>query len=238
MDSTLANQVATTQRPGTPEGRRAMVANGSQGARSHTDGQAERLAEKQIDRELVERFKSGQRRAFNELVRRHQKSVYYMSLRYVKNDADAADVTQKAFVRAYKAIDTFRGDSSFKTWITRIAINQAINYLRDNKRERATDLDDLRDDALVRNPTGAHRVIRSEESAALRDAIDTLPTKQRMILQLRIYEELPFREIARLVDSSENSTKVSFHHAVKKLRAKLGDAQVAAGAARGEEKKR
>ena len=162
------------------------------------------------DRELVERFRGGERRAFNELVRRYQKPVYYMALRYVKNDADAADVTQKAFVRAYKAIASFRGDSSFKTWITRIAINQAINYLRDNKREKATDIDDLRDDALIRNPTGAHRVIRNEESAALRDAVERLPDKQRMVLSLRIYEELPFREIAELVRCSENSAKVNF----------------------------
>lgn len=203
MESTLGNQVLATTRTG-------AVGSGNDG-----------------DRQLVERFVGGERRAFNELVRRYQKPVFYMALRYVKNDADAADVTQKAFVRAYKAIGSFRGDSSFKTWITRIAINQAINYLRDNKRERATDIDDLRDDALTRNPTGAHRVIRSEESSALRAAIEQLPNKQRMILQLRIYEELPFREIAELVGSSENSAKVNFHHAVKKLRTMLGDSGLA-----------
>lgn len=168
-------------------------------------------------RALVERFRDGDRRAFNELVRAYQKPVYYMALRYVKNDADAADVTQKAFVRAYKSIDGFRGESSFKTWILRITINLSLNHIRDNRRERATDIDDLRDDALTRQPTGAHRVIRSEESLALRDAIQMLPKKQRMVLELRIYDELPFREVAKLVGCSENAAKVNFHHAVKKL---------------------
>lgn len=204
MESTLGNQVVKTQTGGPTDGKTGAQTGNTTGS--------------DADRHLVERFKGGDQRAFNELVRRHQKQVFYMALRYVKNDADAADVTQKAFVRAYRSIGQFRGDSTFKTWITRIAINQALNYLRDNKRERATDLDDVPGDALTRNPTGAHRVIKSQESAALRDAVEQLPDKQRMVLSLRIYEELPFREIAELVGSSENAAKVNFHHAVKKLR--------------------
>ncbi len=174
-------------------------------------------AEARLDAALVEQFRSGDRRAFNQLVRKYQKSVFYMALRYVNNDADASDIAQKAFVRAYKSMDGFRGDSMFKTWLLRITINLSLNHIRDNRREQPTDIDDLRDDALSRNPTGAHRVIRSEESQALRNAIQALPQKQRMVLELRIYDELPFREVARLVGCSENAAKVNFHHAVKKL---------------------
>src|ERR1700754_2503779 len=86
------------------------------------------------DRELVEQFRAGDRSAFDVLVRRHQKGMWRMVRRYIKSDADAADVTQQAFVRAYKGLVSFRGAASVRSWLFRIAINCALSWIRDNRR--------------------------------------------------------------------------------------------------------
>jgi RNA polymerase sigma-70 factor (ECF subfamily) len=172
--------------------------------------------------EFIERLQRGDARAFDELVRQHQKPIYYTALRYVKNPDDAADVTQKTFVRAYRSLASFRGESALGTWLTRIAINLSLNHLRDHARERPAratdDITELADPALMTQATGASRIIREQQSAALQSAIDSLPERQRLVLSLRVFDELSFREVAELVGSSENAAKVNFHHAVKRLR--------------------
>ncbi|HUH02706.1 MAG TPA: sigma-70 family RNA polymerase sigma factor [Kofleriaceae bacterium] len=170
------------------------------------------------DQELIDRFRGGEARAFDELVRRYQQPVFYLCLRYLKNDADSKDVSQRAFVRAFQKLETFRGESTFRTWLYRIAINLSLNYLRDHRREQPTEISDA---ALTRGPTGPMRIIGDEQSIRLRAAIEALPPKQRQVLELRIFDELPFREVAALADCTENAAKVNFHHAVKKLRALL-----------------
>ena len=138
----------------------------------------------QRDAALIARYLAGERRAFDELVRHYQKPIYHLAYRYLRSEADAKDLTQRTFLKVYGALPRFRADSSFRTWIYRIAINLCLNELRDRRR-----------------------------------AIASLPPKQRMVLELRIYDELPFREVAELVGSTENAAKVNFHHAVKRLRA-------------------
>ena len=167
------------------------------------------------DAELVARFRAGDRRAFDRIVERYQRPLFYLALRYIKNDADAADLTQRTFVRVFKSIEGFRGSSSFRTWIYRITINLCLNHIRDHRREHVAE---IRDDALTTAPLGATRIIREDEAQELRAAIEELPPKQRMVLELRIYDELSFREVAALAKCSENAAKVNFHHAVKRLR--------------------
>ena len=170
------------------------------------------------DEELVARADKGERRAFDELVRRHQERLYYLCLRYVKSQADAQDVVQRSFVKAYKSLSSFRGDSKFKTWLYRIAINLSLNHIRDRGRERPEEIDDA---ALSESAVGLKRIELSEDAARLRDAIEELPNMQRQVLQLRIYDDLTFKEVGALAGCSENSAKVNFHYAVKKLRSLL-----------------
>ena len=171
------------------------------------------------DRELAERFQGGERAAFDQLVRRHQKGVWYLVRRYVKRDADASDVTQLTFVRAFRGLAAFRGTASVRSWLYRIAINCALSWLRDHRREEPTELDD---DALtVANPAPA-QLMGGEDSARLRAAIAQLPPKQKLVLELRVFDDLPFKEVADLADCSENTAKVNFHYAVKRLREILG----------------
>ena len=175
------------------------------------------------DLELVERFLAGERDAFDQLVRRHQKGVWRMVRRYVKSDADSADVSQQAFVRAFRALPSFRGAASVRSWLYRIAINCALSWIRDHKREQATE---IAEDALFEAATAPGVIAEGQEGVRLRAAILQLPPKQKMVLELRVFEDLSFREVADLADCSENTAKVNFHYAVKKLRDILGGEHV------------
>lgn len=171
------------------------------------------------DLPLVERFRAGERAAFDELVRRHQKSIWRIARRYLKNDADASDVAQQTFVRAFRALEGFRGAASVRSWLYRIAINLALNHLRDRAREQPAEIADSR---ITRAATGPAHLIADEDAARLRAAIAELPPKQKMVLELRVFDELSFREVAELADCTENAAKVNFHYAVKRLKEILG----------------
>jgi RNA polymerase sigma-70 factor, ECF subfamily len=172
-----------------------------------------------LDLRLVQRFRAGEQRAFDELVRRYQRPIFHLCMRYLRNQADAKDVAQRTFVKVFQSLESFRAESSFRTWLYRIAINMSLNHIRDHRREQPAE---IRDEALTRRATGPQRIISGEDADLLREAIAELPPKQRTVLELRVYDELSFREVAELVGSTENAAKVNFHHAVKKLRTRLG----------------
>lgn len=174
------------------------------------------------DRELAEAFRRGDRTAFDQLVRRHQKGVWRMVRRYIKGDADAKDVTQQVFVRAFKGLATFRGAASVRSWLYRIAINCSLTWIRDHKRELPSE---IAADSLSEGPHAPAKISSGQDGARLRAAILQLPPKQKLVLELRVFDDLSFKEVAELADCSENTAKVSFHYAVKKLREILGDPQ-------------
>lgn len=171
------------------------------------------------DRDLAERFRAGDRSAFDVLVRRHQKGVWRVVRRYVKRDADAADITQQVFVRAFKGLSTFRHAATVRSWIYRIAINAALTWIRDHKREVSSE---IAEDALTENAAAPGRIASDQDGKRLRAAIEQLPPKQKIVLELRVFDDLSFKEVAELADCTENTAKVTFHYAVKKLREILG----------------
>jgi RNA polymerase sigma-70 factor, ECF subfamily len=183
----------------------------------------DRVVSTDPDRELVERFQAGERIAFDQLVRRHQKGVWYLVRRYVKRDADASDVTQQAFVRAFRGLVSFRGSATVRSWLYRIAINCALTWLRDHRREEPTE---IAEDALVAPNEATARLIGGEQGVRLRAAIAELPPKQKLVLELRVFDDLSFKEVAELAECTENTAKVNFHYAVKRLRDILGSADV------------
>ena len=167
------------------------------------------------DRELADRFQAGERGAFDQLVRRHQRPLYRIVRRYVRSDADAADVSQQAFVRAFRGLGTFRGAATVRSWLYRIGINCALSWLRDHRREQPTE---IAEDALVADNPAPARLLEGEQSARLRAVIAQLPPKQKLVLELRVFDDLSFKEVAELAECSENTAKVNFHYAVKRLR--------------------
>ncbi|MES1205910.1 MAG: sigma-70 family RNA polymerase sigma factor [Pseudomonadota bacterium] len=171
---------------------------------------------------LVERAQRGDRAALGELVVRHQRALFALCMRYVRDTDEAADLVQRAFVRAMTKLSELREAGSFRSWILRIGAHLALNHLRDNA--RFVSEGDQAERAGTADPGGAalDRLEMAEQAASLRDAVRALPTKQRMTLELRIYEDLSFREIAAALEISEGAAKVNFHYAVRKLRGVLG----------------
>lgn len=167
------------------------------------------------DAEEVALALAGRRAAFDALVVKHQASIGGLVRRYVKNEADARDVAQRAFLQAYEHLSMFRGASSFRTWLHRIAVNEALGHLRVRDRTEPVELDEL--PAFTHSLTTG-KLVAAELWRKVEKRLDDLPPKQRLVLELRIFHDLTFKEIAPLADCSEDSAKVNYGHAVKRLR--------------------
>jgi RNA polymerase sigma-70 factor (ECF subfamily) len=133
----------------------------------------------------------------------------------MSSDADAEDVTQQAFVNALRAIGRFRGDSGLRTWLHRIALNAAMNHARDARHGRAVSLDDVE---IITNALSTGRLSARESRRRLAAAVRELAPKQRLVVELRIVDELSFAAIASIAGCSEDSAKANFRHAVARLR--------------------
>ena len=167
------------------------------------------------DDELVRRAQRGDRRAFGLLVERHQERIV-ATLTKMTGDLDLAmDLAQDAFVRAWEKLDGFERRAAFTTWLHRIAVRLAWDEMDRRRPETTADLDrGLADPA----PSPERRAGAAIEAEALSREIETLPEMQRAVVVLRAWDGLPYREIAEILETSETSARVSFHHAVKKLR--------------------
>ena len=157
----------------------------------------------------------GDAAAFERVVRRHRAEVFRLVRRFTSNDADADDLTQQSFMRAHGAADAFRGESTVRTWLHRIAVNVAMTARRAAGNEHGVSMAEVE---LITNALGTARVNAREVARKLADALDRLPPKQRLVVELRLLRELSFREVAELADCSEESARVNFQHGVKKLR--------------------
>jgi len=172
------------------------------------------------DRESVLASQRGEREAFDRLVERYQRDVYRLCYRYVNNHHDANDMAQEVFLKAYRALGRFRGDSAFSTWLYRIAVNTCLNFRSSRKPEGEEVSDSLPD----RAPGALAAVERDERSAMLREAVQRLPEKQRATLILKIYHELTHEEVAGILGSSVGTVKANLFHALGNLRKALGGA--------------
>ena|SRR5688572_4566714 len=167
------------------------------------------------DQALVEACLGGHRDAFAPLVQRYQRQVYHVCYRFTGNHADAADLAQDVFVRAYRGLSGFRGASSIHTWLYRIAVNVCLNRAS-LKTPPSMPLGTREIDAGVEAPDRA--LVRGERAAEVRAAILRLPPKQRATLILRVYHDLPHQEIAAILGSSVGAVKANFFHALANLR--------------------
>jgi RNA polymerase sigma-70 factor (ECF subfamily) len=165
------------------------------------------MSEQNTDQELVKMVQAGNKNAFNLLVVRHQNKVMNIVSRYVKNSGDVADVTQEAFIKAYRALPNFRGESAFYTWLYRIAVNSAKNYLTSQSRKPpASDVDaqdaDYYDgsDALKENASPELKLLSDELQQKLFAAIEALPDDLRAAITLREIEGLSYEEIAGVME--------------------------------------
>ncbi len=169
--------------------------------------------------ELVKKSQLGDKSAFEELVKRHQKLVFSLSFKLTGNQELANDVAQEAFIRAWKAIGKFRGDSTFGTWIYRITVNTAWTLRKKAKKHYSLNIEDTQEPVVVDEKKDPELVaINSDLSLVLREALNQIPLEQRIIVELKNIEGRSHKEIADYLDISVTAAKVRLHRAHQKLR--------------------
>ena len=173
------------------------------------------------DADLVAACLRGDRGAFDLVVTRHQRAVYQLCYRFVSNHEDASDLTQDVFLRAYKGLQNFRGQSSLSTWLYRIGVNVCLN--RVSAKSLPTEPVEERHYVDTRSENAADRLLRAERAARVRAAIAQLPRKQRAALILRMYHDMAHHEIAEALGSSVGAVKANVFHAMQNLKKLIGD---------------
>ena len=173
------------------------------------------------DAALIAASIAGRRDAFDVIVERHRRTVYQVCYRFVSNHEDASDLSQESFVRAWRGLKTFKGQSALSTWLYRIATNVCLN--RVSVKTPPTDpiaSSDHFEDTRVEGAQAT--LLRAERAATVRKAIASLPKKQRATLILRTYHDLSHQQIADILGSSVGATKANFFHALANLKKLLG----------------
>lgn len=170
---------------------------------------------------LLERARAGDGAALDAIVRRHYEAVYQVAFRVLGDRELAADATQDALVKAVRALGSFRGEASLRTWLLRIAANTARSAGRKSTTRREVELVPESHGGTSGGDPASEAVARTEAERAAR-ALDALPEKQRLAVSLRVYHGLSHREIAEVLGSSEGAARVNYHLGIKRLRELLG----------------
>jgi RNA polymerase sigma-70 factor (ECF subfamily) len=173
------------------------------------------------DSALVSAAASGDREAFDVIVERHRRAVYQVCYRFVHNHEDASDLAQDAFVRAWRGLKTFKGQSALSTWLYRIAVNVCLNRVA-AKTPLLEPIESTEHFEDVRIEGAQRAMIREERAVAVRRAIANLPKKQRATLILRTYHDMSHQQIADVLGSSVGAVKANFFHALANLKKILG----------------
>lgn len=171
------------------------------------------------DEEILALLRGGERtfeRGFRALLEKYQERVYWQIRRLVTFHEDADDVLQNTLVKVYRGIGQFEGKSALFTWLYRIATNEAITFLQQKARRASVSMDD-EDNTMVSRLQADEWFDGDYIQARLQKHIAQLPEKQRIVFNLRYFEEMPYEEMSVLLDTSVGALKASFHHAVKKI---------------------
>ncbi len=153
-------------------------------------------------------------RGFRLLVRKYQERIYWLVRRMVISHEDANDLCQEIFVKIYRHLERFERQAALYTWMYRIATNECLSFLRSRSRKKYEHLDPADFAGQLAADTWFHG---EEAEAHLTAAIGTLPDKQRLVFHLRYFDEMPYQEMSRVLDTSEGALKASYHHAMKKV---------------------
>ncbi|RAV30073.1 RNA polymerase sigma factor [Sinomicrobium soli] len=168
--------------------------------------------------ELLQQLKSQdtRERAFRELVSRYSERLYWHIRRTVINHDDTDDVLQNTFIKIYRNIEGFKGESSLFSWMYRIAINESISFLNSKSRRQGLNNTELQQ-SLVANLHADPYFNGDEAALKLQHAIATLPEKQKTVFNMKYFEALSYEEISEILETSVGALKASYHHAVKKI---------------------
>ena len=170
------------------------------------------------DKELLEKFRdpSTKENAFTAIVRKYQEKLYWHIRRLVVDHDDANDVLQNVFIKVWKGLENFREDAKLYTWLYRIASNEALSFLEQRKKRASVPFDDV-SGGLSENLKADKDFDAFKLEWKLHLAIQQLPEKKKIVFSLRYYDEMPYEEMSRVLDTSEGALKASYHHAAKKI---------------------
>jgi RNA polymerase sigma factor (sigma-70 family) len=170
------------------------------------------------DNELLAQFRNPvtKERAYTAIIKKYQEKLYWHVRRMVVEHEDANDVLQNVFIRVWNGLENFREDSQLYTWLYRIATNESLTYLEQQKKRSSVSLSDV--ESRLSNKIKADRHFDPNKIEwKLQLAIQQLPEKQRVVFTLRYYDEMPYEKMSQVLETSEGALKASYHHAVKKI---------------------
>ena len=170
------------------------------------------------DTELLNQFRDPvtKERAYTAIIKKYQEKLYWHIRRMVVDHDDANDVLQNVFIRVWKGLENFREDSQLYTWLYRIATNESLTFIEQAKKRSSVSLSD--DESGLSDKVRADQHFDFQKLEwKLQLAIQQLPEKQRVVFNLRYYDEMPYEEMSKVLETSEGALKASYHHAVKKI---------------------
>lgn len=170
------------------------------------------------DKELLYQFRqpATKEKAFTTIIKKYQEKLYWHVRRMVVDHEDANDVLQNVFIKVWNALENFREDSQLYTWLYRIATNESLTFLDQQKRKKAVSMDDV-ESGLSNKVIADSNFDANKLEWKLQLAIQQLPEKQRLVFNLRYFDEMPYEEMSKVLDTSEGALKASYHHAAKKI---------------------
>ena len=170
------------------------------------------------DRELLQQFRlpETKERAFTAIIKKYQEKLYWHIRRMVVEHEDANDVLQNVFIKVWNGLENFREDSQLYTWLYRIATNESLTFLDQQKKRTAVSLNNV-ESGLANKVVADKNFDANRLEWKLQLAIQQLPEKQKIVFNLRYYDEMPYEEMSRVLETSEGALKASYHHAVKKI---------------------
>jgi RNA polymerase sigma-70 factor (ECF subfamily) len=176
------------------------------------------MAIQQDDKELLYRFKNEETKesAFTAILKKYQEKLYWHIRRMVVDHDDANDVLQNMFIKVWKGLENFREDSQLYTWLYRIATNESLTFLEQQKKRASVSFNDM-ENGLENKLKADTNFDANKLEWKLQLAIQQLPEKQRLVFNLRYYDEMPYEEMSRVLETSEGALKASYHHAAKKI---------------------
>lgn len=172
------------------------------------------------DEELLALFQQEdtKEKAFEQIIKKYQQKLYWHVRRMVVDHDDADDVLQNTFIKAWKYLGNFRGDSKLYTWLYRIATNESITFLNNQKKRAISSIDQADQGySLADKLKGDTHFDANKAEWKLQMAIQTLPEKQKAVFNLRYYDEMPYEEMSKVLDTSVGALKANYHHAAKKV---------------------
>ena len=171
------------------------------------------------DKEMIDMLQDPhtRREGFAVLVRQYSEPLYWKVRRIVLNHEDANDVLQNAFLKIWNNLDTFQGKSALSTWLYRIAINEALDFVRRQKNVNSATVSTEDEPGVAARLMGDDYFDGDEAQARLQEAVARLPEVQRTVFTLKYFDELKYSEISKILDTSEGALKASHHLAVKKI---------------------